>query len=119
MTTSRNALGKWGENLAAAHLVTEGLVLLDRNWRTSSGEIDIIAKEGDSLIFCEVKTRRGKAFGEGAEAVTGRKSQRLRLLATQWLALSGIRPRSIRFDVVSVLLSPGQPPVISHLRDAF
>lgn len=119
MTASRIALGKWGENLAAAHLVAEGLVLLDRNWRTASGEIDIIAKDGDSLIFCEVKTRRGKAFGEGTEAVVGRKSIRLRALAAQWLALSGIRPRSVRFDVVSVLVSPGQPPVVSHVRNAF
>ncbi len=119
MTKTRQALGEWGENIAASYLVSQGLVLLDRNWRTAAGEIDIIAKEGDSLIFCEVKTRRGKAFGEGAEAVAGRKSVRLRRLASQWLALSGIRPRTVRFDVVSVFVSPGQRPVVSHLRDAF
>ncbi|GIH06044.1 UPF0102 protein [Rhizocola hellebori] len=119
MTKTRQALGQWGEKVAASYLVSQGLVLLDRNWRTAAGEIDIIAKEGDSLVFCEVKTRRGKAFGEAAEAVTAQKSIRLRSLALQWLALSGIRPRQIRFDVVSVLISGGQAPQVDHLRDAF
>jgi putative endonuclease len=119
MTKTRQALGQWGERVAASYLVGQGLVLLDRNWRTASGEIDIIAKEGESLVFCEVKTRRGTAFGDGAEAVAGRKSIRLRRLASQWLALSGLRPREVRFDVVSVLVCGGQAPVVTHLRDAF
>jgi putative endonuclease len=119
MTKTRQALGQWGEKVAASYLVSQGMVLLDRNWRTAAGEIDIIAKDGDSLVFCEVKTRRGTAFGEGAEAVVGQKAIRLRRLASQWLALSGIRPRKIRFDVVSVLSCGGQAPQVNHLRDVF
>jgi putative endonuclease len=119
MTKVRQALGQWGEQLAAKHLIEQGMVLLDRNWRTATGEIDIIARDESAVVFVEVKTRRGKAFGDGAEAVIGRKSVRLRRLASQWLALSGIRPRQVRFDVVSVLVCSGQAPQVTHLRDAF
>lgn len=119
MTKVRQALGEWGERVAAAHLVATGMVLLDRNWRTAAGEIDIIARDGDAVVFCEVKTRRGTAFGDGRESVVGAKSRRLRMLATQWLALSGIRPRTVRFDVVSVLVGGGVAPEVSHVRDAF
>jgi putative endonuclease len=118
MTRTRRTLGGWGERLAATHLTSAGMVLLDRNWRTAAGEIDLIARDGDSLVFIEVKTRRGTAFGNPAEAVGDAKTRRLRALATQWLAASGLRSRSIRFDVVTVLLGPGGPAV-THLRDAF
>ncbi len=118
MTNVRRALGEWGERLAAAHLTEAGMVLLDRNWRTSAGEIDIVARDGEAVVFCEVKTRRGKGFGEGSEAVDGEKTRRLRHLATQWLASSGIRARLVRFDVVSVFVG-GAKPVIDHIRGAF
>lgn len=118
MTKVRRALGDWGERLAAAHLAEAGMVLLDRNWRTSTGEIDIVARDGDAVVFCEVKTRRGSTFGEGSESVTELKTRRLRHLATQWLATSGIHARAVRFDVVSVQVG-GAKPVISHIRDAF
>ena len=118
MTKARQMLGEWGERLAAAHLTEAGMVLLDRNWRTAAGEIDIVARDGDAVVFCEVKTRRGTTFGEGSESVTWAKTHRLRQLATQWLAASGIRARAIRFDVVSVQVG-GNSPVISHIRDAF
>lgn len=94
------------------------MVLLDRNWRTSAGEIDIVARDGEAVVFCEVKTRRGTMFGDGSEAVTSEKTRRLRHLATQWLAITGIRARSVRFDVVSVCVG-GAKPVINHVRDAF
>jgi putative endonuclease len=119
MTKARQALGEWGERLAAAYLTEQGMVILDRNWRTSAGEIDIVARDVNSVIFCEVKTRRGTTFGEGGEAVTDAKTRRLRQLALQWLATSGIHARSVRFDVVSVLVGGSGAPVISHIRDAF
>ncbi len=118
MTKVRRALGDWGERLAAAHLAAAGMVLLDRNWRTAAGEIDIVARDGDAVVFCEVKTRRGTTFGDGTEGVTEAKTRRLRQLATQWLATSGIRARCVRFDVVSVMVG-GSAPVISHIRDVF
>jgi putative endonuclease len=117
MTKTRKVLGAWGERLAAAHLTASGMVLLDRNWRTAIGEIDIVARDGDAIVFTEVKTRRGTAFGDGAEAVDGRKSLRLRNLAAQWLAVSGLHAREVRFDVVTVLIQ-ADGPQIRHLRGA-
>jgi putative endonuclease len=119
VTKVRQALGDWGERIAAKHLIEQGMVILDRNWRTSAGEIDIIARDVNAVIFIEVKTRRGTSFGEGSEGVTEAKTRRLRQLAVQWLATSGIRARSVRFDVVSVMLGGSRPPVINHIRDAF
>lgn len=119
MTKVSQALGHWGERVAAAHLVANGMVLLDRNWRTASGEIDIIARDGDALVFCEVKTRRGSAFGDPAEAVAGPKSRRLRVLATQWLEASGIRASQVRFDLVKIMVTSAGGPVVTHVRGAF
>lgn len=119
MTKVRQALGRWGETVAAAHLVANGMVLLDRNWSTPSGEIDIIARDGDALVFCEVKTRRGNAFGDAGEAVVGQKSKRLRALASLWLARSGIRAREVRFDLVKVLVEGPDGPTVDHIRGAF
>ncbi|WP_117210038.1 YraN family protein [Allorhizocola rhizosphaerae] len=119
MTKVSSALGRWGETLAAQHLVANGMVLLDRNWRSATGEIDIIARDGDTLVFCEVKTRRGNAFGDPAEAVVGPKEQRLRALAGQWLARSGLRAREVRFDVVKIVINGRSGPDIDHVRGAF
>ncbi|MEU8079789.1 YraN family protein [Catellatospora citrea] len=119
MTKVTQALGAWGERLAAAHLLAAGMVLLDRNWRGAAGEIDIVARDGDTLVFCEVKTRRGATFGTPAEAVARAKVRRLRQLAAQWLAVSGIRPAEVRFDVVSVHAPRDADPVVDHLRGAF
>src|SRR2546430_14272247 len=92
MTRATDGVGSYGERMAVRHLVAEGLVLLDRNWRCSAGEIDIVAREGDVLVFCEVKTRRTTRFGTPAEAVVATKVRRLRRLAAQWLATSGLNP---------------------------
>ncbi|MDI1459465.1 YraN family protein [Catellatospora sp. KI3] len=119
MTKVRQALGAWGERLAAAHLVAAGMVVLDRNWRGAGGEIDIIARDGNALVFCEVKTRRGTVYGTPAEAVGWAKVRKLRHLATQWLAVSGIRPSEVRFDVVSVRAQRDTEPVVDHIRGAF
>jgi putative endonuclease len=119
MTDARRAFGAWGEQRAAAHLVAQGMVLLDRNWRCRTGEIDIIARDGDTLVFVEVKTRRSMLFGPPAEAIIARKVSRLRRLAAEWLSASGLRPRAVRFDVVSVLPRRYGEPRLEHLRDAF
>jgi putative endonuclease len=116
MTKVTQRLGEWGEKVAAEHLVAQGMVVLDRNWRTASGEIDIIARDGDAVVFCEVKTRRGSVFGDPAEAVTSDKTRRLRTLAAQWLAITRVRPSQVRFDVVKVMVSRSDGPVITHLR---
>jgi putative endonuclease len=110
----KDALGRFGEDVAARHLERAGLVLVERNWRCREGEIDIVALDGAVLVFCEVKTRSGLAFGSPAEAVSPTKQRRLRVLAARWL---GDHPQpwtELRFDVVSVLRTRDDL-VIDHL----
>jgi putative endonuclease len=112
-------LGARGERIAAAFLTDAGLRVLDRNWRCREGELDIVAREGDALVFCEVKTRRGLGYGHPVEAVTPRKQRRLRLLAQRWLAAHDQHAPELRFDVVGVLVGPAGPALVTHLRAAF
>ena len=134
---ARIAMGRYGEDVAAAHLTAAGLHVLARNWRCRDGEIDIIARDGDVLVMCEVKTRRDANFGTPLDAVTPMKAARLRRLASQWLTeqrvVNSERAASgdgipaardfgygeIRFDVVSVLRPRTGAAVVEHVRGAF
>ena len=102
MPDQRRVVGTAGEDAVAAWYAASGYDVLDRNWRVREGELDVVVRRGPTVVFCEVKTRRGTAFGVPAEAVTPRKQQRLRLLARHWLAASATRPNELRFDVASV-----------------
>src|SRR3954468_17088723 len=93
MTKQRQALGAYGERAAERHLRAQGLVVLARNWRCPDGEVDLILRDGDDVVFCEVKTRRGNRFGTPAEAVGPAKVRRLRKLALRWLEQSPLHPR--------------------------
>lgn len=122
-TTGNLALGALGERLAARHLERAGMVVLARNWRCATqdvrGELDLIARDGRVLVFCEVKTRRGTGAGGPAEAVTPRKLAKLRALASAYLAESGLRVREMRLDVVAVCLptyGSKVEPHVTHLR---
>lgn len=119
MTTERQAVGAYGERAAARYLREQGLVVLDRNWRCPSGELDLVLRDGDDVVFCEVKTRRGEGFGRPAEAVTEDKVRRLRRLAGLWLAQTTLRPHALRFDVVEVLPQRRGGPRVEHIRGAF
>jgi putative endonuclease len=92
--------------------------VLDRNWRCREGELDLVVRRGPTLVFCEVKTRTGRTYGEPYEAVTRAKQLRIRRLAGRWLRDRGERlgrgPADIRFDVVSILGSQ-----VETLEDAF
>ncbi|MDX6224639.1 MAG: putative endonuclease [Frankiales bacterium] len=112
---AKDALGKYGEQLAAEHLEAAGLVLIQRNWRCRDGELDIVARDGDVLVVCEVKARSSTAFGTPAEAVDWRKAARLRRLAAMWLQESSERFESIRFDIVAVLRTPDGTHQVDHL----
>ena len=98
----RGELGRQGEQLACAVLTEAGLQVVARNWRCRLGEIDVIASGPGLLVFCEVKTRRGDAYGSAAAAVTPRKQARLRRLAAAYLSGADHGPRRVRFDVVTV-----------------
>jgi putative endonuclease len=113
-------LGQDGEELAAQHLIDAGMTVLDRNWRCREGELDIVARDGDAVVFVEVKARSGTAFGEPAEAVGRVKARRIHVLACRWLAEH--RPDGapeLRFDVVAVVRRRGFAPEVRHLRGAF
>jgi putative endonuclease len=112
-------LGAHGERIAVAYLTDAGLRVLDRNWRCRDGELDIVARDGDALVFCEVKTRRGTGYGRPVEAVDRAKQRRLRTLAQRWLAAHEEHAPELRFDVVGVLMRPARPALVTHLREAF
>ena len=99
------------------YLREQGMQVLDRNWRCEHGEVDIVARDGDCLVICEVKTRRSSGFGEPVEAVTFAKAMRLRRLAGAYLAGLGDRARvaQVRVDVVGILCRPGRPAVLRHV----
>lgn len=115
----RAQLGALGERIAVRYLSDHGLTVLDRNWRSRSGELDIVARDGDTLVFCEVKARRGTGYGHPAAAVTAVKQQRVRLLARQWLAEHDVHAPDVRFDVVAVLVDADRPARVTHLPAAF
>lgn len=110
-------LGTMGEDAAVAFLRQRGFRVLDRNWRTARGELDIVAAEGDCLVVCEVKTRRSMDFGHPVEAVGARKLRRLRSLAGAWLAERALHAPCIRIDVIGILVPGDGPARITHLRD--
>ena len=121
---AKDAVGRYGEDVAARHLVGQGLRIIERNWRCRSGELDIVATEGPVLVFCEVKTRSSVDFGDPAEAVSRTKAERLRGLALQWLAEHRAADSTryfpeLRFDVVSVLRQRQGAATVRHVRGAF
>lgn len=113
---AKDALGRYGEELAVRHVEADGFVVLERNWRCDIGEVDIVARDGDVLVVCEVKTRSSLAYGSPFEAVTQRKLHRLERLGIRWMRERGVRPRSMRVDVVSVLRPSSGRTVIEHVR---
>ena len=117
MTAARNAtLGRYGEEVALRRLTSLGMTLLDRNWRGPSGELDLVLRDGRTLVICEVKTRTTVDFGHPLEAVTVTKANRLRRLAAQWIAAHGARPADVRLDLVGVLESGRGAAQIEHLK---
>lgn len=113
---AKDALGRYGEQVAAAHLLDQGMVVLERNWRCDAGEIDIVARDGQTLVVCEVKTRRSTAYGTPLESVTDAKARRLRRLAARWVQASGLHPPAIRIDVIGVLAPGRGPATVQHVR---
>jgi putative endonuclease len=111
-------LGPEGEALATAYLMGKGLTILHRNYKTPFGEADIIARQGTTIIFVEVKTRTTTAFGEPFEAVDRRKQERLRRIALYYQKQHGGAELPIRFDVISIK-RVGNDTSIEHITDAF
>ena len=96
------ARGRWGEDLAARHYERRGYTVLDRNWRTRTGELDLVLERDGVIVFSEVKARRSDRHGAPAEAVGAEKQRRIRQLAVEWLRATGHPRTLLRFDVVSI-----------------
>ena len=109
------SLGRYGEDLAVRYLREQGMEVVARNWRCELGEVDVVARDGDCLVICEVKTRRPSGFGHPVEAVTFVKVMRLRRLAAAYLSAHPSRHGQVRVDVVGILCRPGEPPVVRHV----
>ena len=115
---NNRASGDLGEEIASRYLERGGYEVVERNYRTCRGELDLVARRGDTLVIVEVKLRRGKAYGDPLEAVTPRKQQTIRLMAEEYLSERDPSFEDLRFDVVGILLLAGRPE-ISHVEGAF
>ena len=118
VSRARVILGKTGEDLACEELKRRGYAIVARRYRRRGGELDIIARDGETMVFIEVKTRDGRAFGDGADAVTGFKRRRITQLALDYMMRHHLSDCPCRFDVVSVQVDSGVP-VIEVFQNAF
>lgn len=119
MSDSRQSLGQSGEKIAVNFLQGRGYTILARNYRRRTGEIDIIAREGEMLVFIEVKTRSGRTYGSPAAAITPRKQRQISRTAQYYLAEQDLFDTPARFDVVAVVIGKDQQLEIELIPDAF
>ena len=113
----RKQTGRQGEDIAAAYLSAKGWRIVARNWVCHTGELDIVAQSGDTLVFVEVRTRRGDRFGTAAESITPAKQARLIELAQTYLQGISLPQPGWRIDVIAVQLGQGLPQ-IDHIENA-
>lgn len=113
-------LGNIGEELAAKHLVANGCVVLERKFRRVTGEVDIIARDGEYIVFVEVKLRRGLRYGYPREAVGFAKQKKIKQTAMLYLNMKGLHNCGVRFDVIEIMYGgENKPHTLEHLKDAF
>ena len=113
---AKDALGRRGEAIAARHLARSGFTIVERNWRCVHGEIDIVARDGDDLVFAEVKTRSSVDYGHPLEAITPRKLARLKRLAGAWCLDHPEERGRIRIDAVAVIAPRVGEIAVEHLE---
>ena len=118
MTESRQQLGKSGENLACRELERLGYAILARRYRRRGGELDIVARDGQTVVFVEVKTRNGRDFGGGADAISRVKRRRMADIALDFLSRERLTESPCRFDVVAIDCR-GPEPRIELFQNAF
>jgi putative endonuclease len=118
MSQIRQTLGRVGEDLACAELEKRGYEVLERRYRRRGGELDIVARDGRTVVFIEVKTRESRDFGDASEAVTARKRWRMTQLALDYLARHNLTECACRFDVVAIHME-NELPVVEIHQNAF
>jgi putative endonuclease len=119
MSKDKKQLGDLGEELAVKYLAKKGYLILERNYRYERGEIDIIAKDEDILVFIEVKTRENLEYGYPEESVTKGKQKQIRKVAEAYLWEKDIKGQECRLDVISILFEGKGKPIINHIENAF
>ena len=119
MTEKSQRLGERGEDAAAAYLERAGVTVVARNWRCPQGEIDIVGLDGETVVLCEVKTRRTPAKGSPEESITAAKRRRYSRLAEAYLQEAGLTDVSVRFDVIGLLVIGEDRALLRHHRGAF
>jgi putative endonuclease len=119
MSMHNQELGAIGEELAARELEAQWYAILARRYRTRHGEIDIVARDGETVVFVEVKARATAELGRAAEAITPWKQRRLASMAAEYLARQHVDECPCRFDVVAVDEADGPAPLITVFRNAF
>jgi len=119
MTNERRKTGNEGEQLALAYLKNNGYKIIEQNYRTRFGEIDIVALDGEIVCFIEVKTRSSVNFGMPVESITNLKKKKMIRTAFSYLRFKKWEEREARFDVVSILLKSGQKTEIEIIKNAF
>lgn len=116
--SQKQLLGKYGEDLAAKYLEDRGFSIVERNWRTAAGEIDLIARQNQKIVFVEVKTRNGSGYGHPFEAITEAKIARMRKLIARWCELNETAGLKVRADAIAVMIRNGKVAV-EHLKQVF
>ena len=119
MTRERLDLGNFGEQLALKKIKRLGYKKIIRNYRCPLGEVDLIARDGDTLVFIEIKTRRGKSIGYAKEAVDARKRRQLSKAALAYMKSNDCCDAKARFDVVAINLKGNSAPQIEVVKNAF
>jgi putative endonuclease len=119
MTFERQLLGITGENIAARELASRGYAILERRYRTEYGEIDIVAQDGDTIVFVEVRAKATPEFGTAAESITEPKKRRVRRMAADYLTRHDVGNRPCRFDVVAIDNALGEAPEVTVYEAAF
>lgn len=118
MSQEKKEIGQKGEDLAANYLKELGYQILERNYRCKLGEVDIIARENDTLVFIEVRTRSSLDFGLPQESINRRKRHQISKVALEYMIRKKLKNIPARFDVVAISLKPGKEKV-DHIKDAF
>ena len=118
-TSGNKSLGEVGESIAMTYLKGQGFSIVERNFRCVCGEVDIVAREGRSIVFVEVKCRKNKMYGPPQLAVTAFKQRQISKAALVWLSKRRLYDSEARFDVVAIVLHKNDLPEIEHIRNAF
>ena len=119
MENLNKEIGNFGEDTASKYLEESGYVILDRNFRCRSGEIDIIARDGDYIVFIEVKTRRGSFYGTPGEAVNELKQHKIIRVSEAYIMKKKLFNCDFRFDVIEIIVDKAKNASIKLIKDAF